>query len=1241
MFPENVKEYAQKTPEKIAIVDRGGSRQTSYRDFDLLIDRIAAKLRKQNYAEGSVILLNMKRSMEYLAAYFAVVRAGCVLIPTTSAYPETRIRYIAEETSSPLIMTEAFLEDVENYEPIELPPLREDAAAAMFYTSGSTGNPKGVCHSLRSLRSSVERMKVLFEGIEPLTAASSAPFSFVICCLDCLVPISLGGTLHIMSEETVHDVRLVQRYYEDHAITCGVLNPGMLKFFGHTSALRRVFAGGQIVSNIYTEEHETYSVYGLTETFGGCCGFRIDRPYDATPIGQPFEGTEIEILGENGEILPENELGEITITGHLAEGYFKRPKETGEVFQRQADGRIRLSTRDMGYKNENGDIVYVSRKDFMVKINGQRVEPFEIEAVINKIDGIDAAVVKAFGEKDRPFLCAFYTASKETVIPEQIRGEIRKSLPEYMVPAYFKKLDEMPLTVTGKPDRNSLQLPKEEKQKTEYEAPIGEKESKICLAMEHILKCGRVGRKDDFMAMGGDSLSAMQLLLALEEPALSTADIIAHGTPEELARLTGGGARLDTEHDDIYRKKEYELTSYQQRYYNYWEKSPGVLLGNMPILFALPKGKYTAKELQSAVQQALRQHPAYGTVLRRTEDGRILQHSSPHRIKKPKASTIREAALQKTKTELVQPFDLLSGPLYRCEIFSTEEHEYIFLDAHHIISDKTSVDLVLDDVVRILSGEALKRDLYYTYLQYLSERKADAAELTGFYEEYEVHPRYDHEAEGISSERIFIDCGMSAAQFRERYGTSGASIGEFLIAVSLKTMAEFNGSPKAAVQTIFNGRNSVEKQNMAGLLIAGLPIALDVSAYEDIKALENAVREKNHAAMAVSDFSPGTVRNRPVRDDILTVNYIPYAGTERPSAEPGCSSAMVPYHSKAKTCAFYVIMDEMSPDHEAVIQFSYNTSVYERASAQRFIRLFMKQLNLTGYTEVKTQDGLRSVSLENAELIGSGFFSRVYRLNDEQIIKVFIRDTDLAQINLEREKAKYAFMTGAPAAITFDIVRAGEHYGLISENIKGSTLGTRLEKDPKHADRYIKKFIETMRRFNQTRVPPEYRARITDARGMLNEQAETLKADLTAEEMEGLTALLNRLPESDHLLHGDCHMDNILYDGKKAFVIDMETVAVGPAILELAGLYSAYIAFEEYVPQDCLRFHRLSSATAAGIFYDAFLTYYRGKTEEEKQEIFEELKRLAYFHMMVWAKLNAADDPAMFAHYRGRFRSLL
>lgn len=944
-FLEVLTKTADRIPNTIAIVDQNGKRSISYKDFDILVGRVASKLRSLDFPAGSFIVIRMGRCAEYVAAYYGVIRAGLALVPAVLEYPEDRIQYIMNDCGSPLVITESFFEDIEEFEPYMENDIPWDQIVCMNYTSGSTGHPKGVYYSMKCVDENIKRSAMLFEGLDEIIAAAAVSMSFAAFSHDCLGPLYLGGTVHLLSEEVRKDVNLMTDYFNKHNIVCSGINPGMLRFFGHTRGLKRVLTFGQRVVGIHSDEHEIYNIYGMTEAFTALTYFIIDKKYDNTPVGKAFGGFTVEILDEEGHEVPNLTEGEICVTGYMAEGYYHKPEETAKAFEKLENGMTRLRTNDMGYKDENGNVVYVNRKDWMIKINGQRVEPFEVEAAICNVPGVKASIVKGFRDASgKPYLCAYYITDRKDVTREVIETNIREKLPPFMIPAYFVEMDEFPLTVSGKYDRKRLEAPQQKTYQRDYEAPADEKEKKICAAMEKILNLPKIGRNDDFFDIGGDSLSVMELIAMLDDDGLLVKDIVNSRTPKKIALKLNKGKYIDWENDAAYRQKTYELSEYQKHYFGYWESFPGIVLANTPQLISIPSGTVDPEKLAEAVYQVLRHHPSYSLVLSRQEDGSVVQRIAPEVVTVPEIIYFSEEEFEEEKQKMVQPFHLLDGPLYRSRIYCTPETIYLFLDMQHIISDKSSMDITVRDIFSVLKGEELAPDYYCSYLQYLSDIRSNIKNIVKPDETFDRHPEFDYDEDSCEIETIAVTLDVSAEEFKAKLSGIDATPLEFLIALTLRTMGRYNGSSREVVNWLYGGRNTRLKQDMTGLLITALPVAMDLSEFESMESIIQEVRRINQENMEYSDLSPGDFDTRPVVDDTITVNYIPCdEKAEHQWIPDGVRSESLINNNKANTNVFYVIMLEGDRDEKPVILFKYHASLYKKENVEHFINLYLDE----------------------------------------------------------------------------------------------------------------------------------------------------------------------------------------------------------------------------------------------------------------------------------------------------------
>ena len=315
----------------------------------------------------------MGRKMEYIAAELGILMAGAAFVPVLPEYPKERISYIREDCQAEAVIDDKWLSDIGNYEPIQ-PLAREDKSRAMLiYTSGSTGRPKGIVHSMDSFTQAVWRNRGVLYVDENDVQAAAGPMSFVVLVLEYFAVLSRGGCSHIVPEETRKDVRLLADYYEAHGITCAFMSPQMLKLFKNKSrTLKKLVTGSERVTMLAGDGYELYNGYGASETAAMSATYKIEEPMENTPIGKPLEGLEFFLLDEDGKEVADGEEGEICVKGVFAESYLNLEEQSAKAFIKQEDGSVLFHSGDIGRRLPDGNYVYVNRKDWMVKINGQR-----------------------------------------------------------------------------------------------------------------------------------------------------------------------------------------------------------------------------------------------------------------------------------------------------------------------------------------------------------------------------------------------------------------------------------------------------------------------------------------------------------------------------------------------------------------------------------------------------------------------------------------------------------------------------------------------------------------------------------------------------------------------------------------------------------------------------------------------------------------------------------------------------
>lgn len=296
-------------------------------------------------------------------------------------------------------------------------------------------------------------------------------------------------------------------------------------------------------------------------------------------------------------------------------------------------------------------------------------------------------------------------------------------------------------------------------------------------------------------------------------------------------------------------------------------------------------------------------------------------------------------------------------------------------------------------------------------------------------------------------------------------------------------------------------------------------------------------------------------------------------------------------------------------------------------------------LDVTGFTSLfPVSRKMRTISIDGAELIGSGFFSRVYRISEDSIIKVFIRDTSLENIKRERELARNAFLLGIPAAITFDIVDVKGKYGLLFESINGGTFTQKILSDMEHLDQHIVNYAQLLKIINTTKAAS---GGIPSAAEIAAGKLETIRPYLTEAEYQKLAAMLDGIEDTHTYVHADCHTGNIMLQNDELMIIDLDTLCVGNPIFELSSLYATYVIFEECYPGNNQQFLKLSKEVSDRIFGGILRHYFGYLSEQELDENLKKIRVCGYFHMVFWNRVNKPEDLHMFETCRSRLQECL
>ncbi len=931
----------RKWPERAAVVDRGGARATSYADLAEMSARLAAWLLKQGIGREKLVAIRVPRGVDFIACRLATMMVGGAWVGVEEMMGSERIEYIIKDSGAVLtIDEEAFREGVKE-EP--MPPEQwadpdPHDMAFIFYTSGSTGKPKGAVQEYGIYRYIMDSTLRAIDKWDFLDYANVAPETYI-GGIDLMVgALQAGHTLHLIPLELVRDPAGLLKYFKEQHITGSCMPPTLIKVLESIGGLdlKILHVTGEITTELYIDRFPVRNAYGPTEIAYLPFFFEIDKPYSITPIGTPDKNTEVLLINENGEKDP-NE-GMLCIHLPYFRGYL-HDKDRAELIM--VDGKPYFKTGDYTSIDPAGNYTILGRMDDMVKINGNRIEPSEVEFAIKKVLDTDFAAVKVWDRGGSQYLCAYHTCGKELNAAEMAE-KLKDYLPLYMIPACYISLNEIPLNENGKVDKMVLPRPDESALFAPYAPPENELQRKLCAAFADALKIDRerYGIDDDFFLLGGDSLAAIRVITQVEHSDLTVIMIYRERTVRGIDRTIK--SLKDAVKDDPVRK-EFPLTNQQLFFVNRETERPGRNIFNQPLMLSFSP-ETDEHKLAEAVRSVFFSHPALLTVIRKKGENWVqqivLENNTEFAV-----THVSEEELAEEEKKLVRPFFIDGTPLFRRRLFRTEERVALFLDFHHIICDGYSLRILAEDIIEAYRGREIPEDAWTEILgrntlQDAAQRKEDRAYFERVYgdkydgDRYDQVPVFDPVEEGHYGEEEIYPFVFRTEETRQAAQRMKLSMNAFYILVTALSLMAYNNKENVVFLWTFNGRAEIKAMRSVGLLLRDYPVELSLDKAETLRDaaayINRQIREDilHGSVTPFIDISRGELLDFLYQGDLMEIpDFEELIGVDTPGTQE--ETAIEP-----------IELQLYEDENGSRLQILYDAGLYRKESMNRFAAIF-------------------------------------------------------------------------------------------------------------------------------------------------------------------------------------------------------------------------------------------------------------------------------------------------------------
>jgi len=1015
---------AQRNPNQIAAVSEAG--KLTYCELNTRANQLAHYLQSCGVAPDVPVALYAERSLALFMGLLGILKAGGAYVPLDPGLPQEGLRFRLQDAGAPVIVTQdSLVRDLPaleaqvlcldtDWETIATAPTHPPTSsvtpkhlAYLLYTSGSTGQPKGVAVEHRQLdnyrHAIAERLDLQSERHFALVSTVAADLSntaiFPALCG--------GGCLHIIPREQASNPTALANYGAEHPIDCLKIVPSHLKAllaspqFHHFLPRERLILGGeavdpQLVAQVQQQvpDCQIFNHYGPTETTVGVVAGQLlgQETTEMAPLGHPLGNIQVYLLDADLHPVPIGVPGELYVGGaQVTRGYWNRPALTAksfipDPFSTTAGSRL-YRTGDWGYYLSDGTLQFIGRRDRQMKWHGFRLELGEIEAVIQQEPTVQTAAVRAWeSEQGQSQVVAYVVLQADQTVNENaLRQFLQPRLPDYMIPTTFVPLRALPLTANGKIDYQALPAPAETATRLQQDntPPRNSVEQHLVDIWRQVLGLEQVGIYDNFFALGGDSILSIRAIAKATQVGwkLTPAQLFQYQTIAQLATVveatTGSLANQGIVTGSL------PLTPIQQWFFeqnlsepHHWNQAV-LLQAQEPLNFDL---------IQSAIAQLLQHHDALRLRFEPTAEG-WKQWNADVAETVPcwqlDLSALPEAqqnsAIATTATQLHQSLNLTEGPLLRVTrlILGPEKRDRLLIIIHHLAVDGVSWRILLEDLQtlyqQLSDGKTVelppKTTAFKDWSEQLQAHAPSCQQELDYWLTTLQGPvanlpiDYDNGANTVASaDRVSTTLSVEETQtlLQEIPATDRTQIDEILLTALVQSLVTWTDSSALLLDLEGHGRESFSEaldiSRTVGWFTTIFPVQLSVdpqsSAIEALKAIKEQLRQIPQQGMGygllryLSDDSAIRQQLQALPQPEMRFNYL---GQFDPALSDSSLFSLAPESSgqarspRAKR-PYLLDITGWVAQQQLQLDWSYSRAVHDRQTMEQLADGFLKAL---------------------------------------------------------------------------------------------------------------------------------------------------------------------------------------------------------------------------------------------------------------------------------------------------------